>query len=80
MLLWLWCRLTAIPLIRPLAWEPPYAMGVALEKAKNNKERKKERKKDNIERETQSDKSISNDLIGCFAEHKIRMAWRGILS
>ena len=29
-LLWLWCRLAAIALIRPLALEPPYAMGVAL--------------------------------------------------
>ena len=31
--------------IRSLAWEPPYAMGVALEKTK--KGRKKERKKEN---------------------------------
>ena len=29
-LLWLWCRLEAIVLIRPLAWEPPYAAGEAL--------------------------------------------------
>ena len=28
-LLWLWCRLAATALIRPLAWEPPYAVGVA---------------------------------------------------
>ena len=33
-LLWLWCRLAAIALIRPLAWELSYAAGVAL---KNNK-------------------------------------------
>ena len=26
-LLWLWCRPAAVALIRPLAWEPPYAMG-----------------------------------------------------
>ena len=31
-LLWLWRRLAAIALIRPLAWEPPYATGVALKK------------------------------------------------
>ena len=30
MLLWLWCRLAAAAPIRPLAWEPPYAVGVAL--------------------------------------------------
>ena len=28
-LLWLWCRPVAIALIRPLAWEFPYATGVA---------------------------------------------------
>ena len=33
-LLWLWCRLAAVAPIRPLAWEPPYAAGAALEKAK----------------------------------------------
>jgi len=32
--LWLWHRLEAIALIRPLAWEPTYAAGAALEKAK----------------------------------------------
>ena len=41
MLLWLWCRLAATALIRPLAWEPPYAMGAALEKAKRQKDKKK---------------------------------------
>ena len=44
-LLWLWCRLAATALIRPLAWEPPYATGVALEKAKRPKKKKKEKKK-----------------------------------
>ena len=36
-LLWLWCRSVAPALIRPLAWEPPYATGAALEKAKGKK-------------------------------------------
>ena len=31
---WLWHRPVATALIRPLAWEPPYAMGAALEKTK----------------------------------------------
>ena len=31
-LLWLWCRLAAVAPIRPLAWELPYATGVALKK------------------------------------------------
>jgi len=45
-LLWLWCRPAATAPIRPLAWEPPFAAGVALEKAKRpKKKKKKERKK-----------------------------------
>ena len=41
-LLWLWLWPAATALIRPLVWEPPYAVGAALEKAKRQK--KKERK------------------------------------
>ena len=33
-LLWLWCRPAAIALIRPLAWEPPYAVGAARKRQK----------------------------------------------
>ena len=40
-LLWLWCRPAATAPIRPLAWEPPYATGSALEKAKNKTKQKK---------------------------------------
>ena len=29
-LLWLWCRLEVLAPIQPLAWKPPYAVGVAL--------------------------------------------------
>ena len=36
-LLWLWCRLAATALIRPLAWELPYAVGVALKKKKKKR-------------------------------------------
>ena len=32
-LLWLWCWLAVTA---PLAWEPPYAEGVALERQKDN--------------------------------------------
>ena len=44
-LLWLWRRPAAIAPIRPLAWEPPYATGVAVEKAKT---KKKNKRKENI--------------------------------
>ena len=49
LLLWLWCRPAAVALIKPLAWEPPYAVGVALKKskAKKRKKKKKERKEKN---------------------------------
>ena len=36
-LLWLWCRLVATAPIRPLAWEPLYAVGGALKKKKKKK-------------------------------------------
>ena len=36
-LLWLWLRSAATTLIRPLAWEPPYAMGAALKSKKEKK-------------------------------------------
>ena len=46
--LWLWCRLAATEPIRPLAWEAPYAVGVALkgQKKKKKKEKRYTRKKD----------------------------------
>ena len=43
--LWLWRRPAAAALIGPLAWEPPYAMGVALKtknKTKQNRTNKKQ--------------------------------------
>jgi len=41
-LLWLWCRPVATAPIRPLAWEPPYAEGVAQEIAKRPKKKRME--------------------------------------
>ena len=40
-LLWLWCRPAATAPIRPLAREPPYAVGAAQEIAKKKKKKKK---------------------------------------
>ena len=42
-LLWLWRRPVATALIRPLAWESPYAAGAALEKAKRQKNKKQKK-------------------------------------
>ena len=43
-LLWLWRRLVATAPIGPLAWEPPYAAGVALKGQKDQKKKKKRMK------------------------------------
>ena len=40
-LLWLWRKPEAIAPIRPLAWEPPCAMGMALKGQKTKKKKKK---------------------------------------
>ena len=40
-LMWPWCRLAATVLIRPLAWEPPYALGAALKRQKNKTKQNK---------------------------------------
>ena len=37
--MWLWHRPASTAPIRPLAWEPPYAVGVALEKTKKKKKK-----------------------------------------
>ena len=36
-LLWLWCRLVAVALIEPPAWELPHATGAALKGQKKKK-------------------------------------------
>ena len=55
-LLRLWHRLVATALIRPLAWEPPYALCSAL---------KKERKKENLERTKLEDLTVSDIKSYC---------------
>ena len=40
-LLWLWCMPAAAAQIQPLAWEPPYAVEVALELAKRQQNKTK---------------------------------------
>ena len=39
-LLWLWCRPATTAPVQPLAWEPPYATGVALKRPKKKKKEK----------------------------------------
>ena len=49
-MLWLWHRPAAIALIRPLAWEPPYAIGVALKRP--NKQTNKQKNPSKQRRES----------------------------
>ena len=49
-LLWLWCRLAAVALIRPLVWEPPYAAGVALKRQNKTKQKNQKEKKEKKQR------------------------------
>ena len=37
MLLWLWYRLAAVAPTRPLAWEPPHALGAPQKRKKKKK-------------------------------------------
>ena len=46
-LLWLWRKPAATALIRPLAWEPTYATGIALKKKKKKKKKDKKIKSNN---------------------------------
>ena len=47
-LLWLWQRLVAAALIRPLAWEPLYAEGAALTSQKKIQTKNKQKQKPNL--------------------------------
>ena len=49
-LLWLWHRPAAAAQIRPLAWEPPYAVGATLKRQKKNKRKQRNQKKKKKER------------------------------
>ena len=67
----LWCRPAATAPIRPLAWEPPCAVGVALEKAKRpktkqnkTKQNKTKQKKECVLRSLDEDVEIWGQLSG----------------
>ena len=70
-LLWLWYRMAATAPIRPLAWEPPYAAGVALKKTKDKRQKKKKTK---LKIELPFDPAIP--LLGLYPE-KIHHCYQG---
>jgi len=55
-LLWLWCRLAAVAMIQPLAWEPPYAVGGSPKKTKQ----KQNKTSDVTKKETDSQMQRTN--------------------
>ena len=59
-LLCLWHRWAATALIRPLAWETPYATGEALKKKKTNKKKTKKKKKGRKKRTNRVVKNVEN--------------------
>ena len=61
-LLWLWHRPTATAPIRPLAWEPPYAKGEGLEKAKRQNKQTNKRPSSKLKSSTGSVKDITKRM------------------
>ena len=61
MLLWLWRTPAAVAPIRPLAWEPPYAIGVAL---RSNIEREREREREFIQLNIKKTTQLRNGQSG----------------
>ena len=59
-LLWLWCWPAATALIRPLAWETPYANGMAL---KRKKGKEKEQQLSQVERKVYGTSAYSRGLV-----------------
>ena len=59
-LLWLWCRLEAVDPIRPLAWEPPYATGLAL-RSKNKNKNKNKKPPQKTQKPNQNKKTPNNN-------------------
>ena len=60
-LLWLWRRPAATALIRPLAWEPPYATGAALNRKKAKDKRQKTKQNKTKTKKTNNKKPPQNN-------------------
>ena len=63
--LWLWLWLAVAALIGPLAWEPPYAVRVALEVAKRQKKKKKKEQLFSQKLGAMEQESIISADLGC---------------
>ena len=63
-LLWLWCRPETVALIRPQAWEPPYASDAALKRQKKRK-KTQELTKRTLVLTYQNKKDYNNTMNSC---------------
>ena len=63
-LLWLWRRLEATAVIRPLAWEPPYALEAALEKAKRQSKQTKQNKTKTSQKKKKKKRVLVHEVAG----------------
>ena len=71
-LVWLWLWLAATAWIRSLAWESPYASGVALKKDKRQKKKKKGYAVYPIIRMDQNlSRTLLMDTLSCFQSFPI---------
>ena len=71
-LLWLWLRLAAVAPVRPLAWEPPHAAGVALKSKKQKQNQNQKQKAKQIQQGIQNTIHCDQDgfIPGCFSSGK----------
>jgi len=69
--LWLWLWLEATALIRPLAWEPPYAAGAALEKAKRHTHTHTQKKKKKKEFQGSDRKAVNPGWVDLSKGHRL---------
>ena len=75
LLLWLWRRPEAVAPIGPLAWEPPYAMGAAPEKAKRHTHTHTHTHKRNIEKKKDFHVKESTHLYQILLRIQVSLQW-----
>ena len=73
---WLWCGPAAVAPVRPLAWEPPCATGVAQKRQKKKKKKKKEQH-ENLETRNKLKKTLKHLVRWQWGGHMVPMGARG---
>ena len=73
--LWLWCRPAAITPVRPLAWEPPYAVGAALKKKKKKDKKNKKLSSPQKRKEKKKKKILTPASVGAISKGQTHLNW-----